>query len=227
MLNIINDVEKSKSQKGGGILKKWFSQLKQKDGWVSLLVMCFIAVLLPLFLFFLVEMNHLWSLKDKAQYINDNMASASVRSIDKELLAEEGIIKILPSEAEQVAEMILKESYQLNDDFSLPEKSFLKEPPVLKVYTVNHSSVEGMNFTTDEGRTFKIYEPTVIVYSSIKPKGIFFNRMVDMQSYSLFQIKINPNIPTDEDGSSDNPTDEPALPEENVTTEHLMFEKIY
>jgi len=165
--------------------------------------MSFIAVLLPLFLFFFVEMNHLWSIKDKAQYINDNMANASVRSINKELLAEEGIIEIIPSEAELVAENILKESYQLNDDFSLPEKSFLKESPILKVYTINHSSVEGIDFETDEGRTFKIYEPTIIVYSSIKPKGVFFNKLVDMQSYSLFQIKTNPNIPIVEDSSDE------------------------
>lgn len=194
-------------------MKKWIEKLKKKDGWVTLVVIFVLSTMLPIFLFFFVEMNYLYGVKDKAQYIADDMSSSAVRSLSQ-LKLNGGKVEIDPIEATEVANELLKENYDLNDDFSLKQDSMLREAPIVKTYVINPSSNSGESFTTDEGYTYTIYEPTVIVYTSIKPKGVFFNRLVNIQTLSMHVIK---KINTQANNSSS-----PSTPTEPVIVRYTI-----
>jgi hypothetical protein len=169
-------------------MKKWIEKLKKKDGWVTLLIIFVLSTMLPIFLFFFVEMNYLYGVKDKAQYIADDISSSAVRSVDATKLTS-GVVAIDEVEAKDVATSVFIKNYDLNDDLSIKGKSMLRENPTLKVYVINPTTNTGESFTTDEGYTYTIYQPSVIVYTSIKPKGVFFNRLVNIQTLSMHVIK--------------------------------------
>jgi len=164
--------------------------LKKKDGWATIVIMIAISGILPIFLFFFVEMNYLYGMKDKAQYIADNIANASVRSVSEERLTA-GEIEILEAEAVQIANELFKTEYKLNGDLTIGNSSTLRENPILKTYVVNTASEGGERFVTDEGFSIDVYHPSVIIYSSIKPKGVFFNRLVDLKTISVYQVRDN------------------------------------
>lgn len=167
-------------------MKKLFEKLKRKEGWATLVVIFVLSSILPVFLFFFVELNYLFGVKDQSQYIADNIASSAVRSIDQEKLKDIQI-EIVEEEAVQTATDLFRASYRLNGDLSTGSRSNLREDPVLKVYVVNEVTQPGMPYVTDEGFQIDINRPTVIVYTSVKPKGVFFNRIVNIQSYSVYE----------------------------------------
>lgn len=173
-------------------MKNVWRKITKKEGFMTLLIFLFITSMLPLFLFCFVEIQYLYQIKDKAQYINDHVASAAVRSIDTSLLSQ-GIIEINEQQAQEIGKKLFQINYHLQDDWALPSDSFLKAPPYFKIYVVN-SNVQS-EFTTDEGVTFTISHPSVIVYSSIKPKGIFFNKLVNLQSYSIYEVVSSSGTP--------------------------------
>lgn len=183
------------------IMKKWIEKGKEKKGWVTLVILLVVSVSLPIFLFFFVENSYLFSQKDKAKDIADNIASSAVRSIDQTLLEEEQRVVINESEAYDVAMKLFQSNYKLNDDLSATESSHLRENPTIKIDVRNSVG----QFTTAEGLSYQVTKPTVIVYTSVKPKGIFFNRSVKIQTFSVYEIETrivetdtngNPKVPT-------------------------------
>lgn len=198
-------------------MKNIFLKLKEKDGFMSIIIMLFVSCLLPLFLFSLVEMNYYYSMKDKAQWVNDHMASSAVRSLNSTQLSA-GTIEIDNTEAEERAKSILKSSYQLEDDLTInTDTSYLRESPILKVYVLNEDRV-GTDFTTDEGQLFHIKKPSVIVYSSIQPKGIFFNKLITLQSYSFYSVNSTTKSTTT---TYQPPTPPPTVTHINRTTYNM------
>ena len=196
-------------------MKKWIRKLKEKDGWITLLIIFVLSTILPIFLFFFVELNYLYGLKDNAQYIADNSASSAVRSINQEQF-NAGIIEINNDEAKEVSTELFKRNYKLNDDLTVNEDSMLREDPAFKTYVINPVSDAGEPFTTDEGYTYTIYHPTVIVYTSVKPKGVFFNKVVNLQTISIHEVKKK-NVETRSETS--NPTEPSPTPTSPPPTE--------
>lgn len=162
-------------------------RMKEKDGWITILVLCIISVLLPIFLFFYVEMNNYYNFKERLSYVNQNIASSTVRSIDEEALKLNEVV-IDEQKANEIAERLLKENYFLDSDFSITPKSGLLKEPILNVYVVNDT---GQLFTTPEGFSYQIKHPTVIVYTEIKPKNLFISRFVTLKDVKAYEVQIS------------------------------------
>lgn len=159
---------------------------------MSILVLLFIAVLLPILLFSFLEFNHYWHLKEKFQSYNDHIASSAVMCLDEEFL-KEGTIVIDTEEATKIAEEMMKQAYHLNDDLTISEDYLLKSNPVLKVYVINSVSSDGTKFITDEGYEFTLYKPSVIVYTECQPNGILFDKFINIKSLSVQEASFKQN----------------------------------
>ncbi|MFF2531495.1 cobalt ABC transporter permease [Brevibacillus sp. NPDC058079] len=166
---------------------KQLKKIREEKGFMSILMVFFVASLLPLLLFYFVEMTYLNGMKDKFQGFNDAAASAAVMQMEKELIKDANIT-LIDQDAKEVVDRILSENLILNEDMTPAVDSFVKEAPLVKVYVVNHNNGESPSeFITDEGFVFKIKNPTVIVYSEVKPNGVFFNRFVTIKSISAYE----------------------------------------
>lgn len=169
--------------------EEWRNKMKEKNGWFTILMLLTLTAMFPIFLFFFVELNYYYAEKDQAVDIADNISSSAVRSLDTYLELENGVYvekyEINDTEAQTVARELFKANYSLNDDLTPTTHSHQQSNPTLKVYTVNQSG----SFTTDEGFQWNVTRPTVIVYTATQPKGLFFNKLVTLQTYSVFEVE--------------------------------------
>ncbi|WPS85415.1 cobalt ABC transporter permease (plasmid) [Brevibacillus halotolerans] len=166
---------------------KRLKKMRDKKGYMSILMLILISGLLPLLLFYLVEITYLYGMKDKFQNFNDAAASAAVMQMEQEPL-KDGVVKLIDQDAKNIVDQILAKNLRLHHDMTPSVDSFVKEAPLVKVYIVNHDGEDSpKEFLTDEGFVYSIKKPTVIVYSEVKPKGIFFNRFVTIKSLSAYE----------------------------------------
>lgn len=170
----------------GNILKK----IRDRKGYTSIIILLFLAYLLPFLLFFFVEMNYLYGMKDTFQGYNDAAASAAVMQMEAEP-KKDGYIVIDEVEAKNTVKKLFKENFGLNDDLTVNSQSLIKSDPMIKVYVVNHNPLdEAEEFVTDENYVYTITKSTVIVYSEVEPNGIFFNRFVKLKSLSAYEASV-------------------------------------
>ncbi|MDF2879450.1 MAG: hypothetical protein K0R54_7 [Clostridiaceae bacterium] len=171
-------------------MKKFKNLLRDKSGSISIVTVILVSILLPLLLFIYVEFNYSLTIKERCQIINDNIASSAIMSIDETNL-QDGMLEIDDIKAEEIATKLMAESYYLNSDLTLNNDSLLREEPELKVYVVNETSDYGTEFVTDEGYKFMIYNPSVIVYTNVKPRGIIFDKAIELQSLTVKQVQFD------------------------------------
>lgn len=177
---------------------KIFKKLKERKGYSTIIIMLFLANLLPFLLFYFVEMNYLYGMKDMFQGYNDAAASAAAMQLEAES-KKDGIIVLDEVEGRNTVTQLFKENFGLNDDLSVNGHSLVKDDPIIKVYVVNHDPLdEAEEFVTDENYVYTVTKPTVIVYSEVEPKGIFFNRFVKIKSLSAYEASIKEgDLPND------------------------------
>jgi hypothetical protein len=161
--------------------------MRDEKGFVSVLLVFMVCFTLPFFLFHMVEMNYLYGSKDKFQNFNDAAAVAAVMQMDEEYL-KDGTINVVEAEAKKIVERILAENYGLDDNLLPKSNSYIKNKPVIKVYVVNPDMQ--MDFAIDEGFTYTVKNPTVVVYTEAKPKGIFFDKFVTIKSLSAYEVSF-------------------------------------
>lgn len=196
-MNIINGIGLKGSFRGGEIwlFKKYWNRLKRNDGFMSLVMLVVVSVLFPLFLFYFVEINYLYGVKDQIQGYTDSAASAAVMQVNREKI-KEGIIELDDQKAEEYAKKILASNLRLNEDLSVTEGSLIKEDPIVRIYPVMPSDLGGKTeYVTPEGFKFTITNPTVIVYTEAQPQGIFYNRFVTIKSVSAYQASFKKDEP--------------------------------
>ncbi|NMA49308.1 MAG: hypothetical protein GX947_06000 [Tissierellia bacterium] len=115
---------------------------------------------------------------------NDNIALSAISSIDKNYMSQ-GLLRINEDDAVEIAEKVFISNYYLNDDFSIKDFSPVSNTPLLKTYIINETNT---NFTTDEGVEFFIKNPTVIIYTECKPKGMIVSRNITLKNYSIYEV---------------------------------------
>lgn len=178
-----------------GLFKRYWERLKRNDGFMSLVMLVVVSVLFPMFLFYFVEINYLYGVKDQIQGYTDSAAAAAVMQVNRERI-KEGIIELDDQKADEYAKKILASNLRLNEDLSVTEGSLIKEDPIVRIYPVMPGDLEGKKeFVTPEGFKFSITNPTVIVYTEAQPQGIFFNRFVTIKSVSAYQASFKKDEP--------------------------------
>lgn len=172
--------------------------IQDKSGTFTIYTILILSVLLPIFLFIFVDITYATVMKIRCNNYNESIASAAINNLNEEKL-KDGILEIDEEQAQLCAERLFADMYGLDENLNITNTSLLKETPILKVYVVNDTeSLSEGNFTTDEGYTIKVDKPTVIVYTSIQPTGILFNRFIELKSISTKHLSV------EENGSSSN-----------------------
>lgn len=162
-----------------------------KDGTVTLMIILVFAILLPLFFFVFVEINHYWTMKYRYQEYNNLIAQSAIIALDSTQLTQ-GNLVITKNDAYSNAQTMLKKCYSLDSNLNITSQSSLKKNPMMKIYVINDvDEKNGTIFKTDEGYTITVYHPTVIVYTEIYPTGIFFNFDVKFPSITAYQVNFN------------------------------------
>jgi hypothetical protein len=170
-------------------LKKYWELRKNRKGFMSIIIVMFLCALLPFLLFFLVDEYYLYGVKDQFQSFNDRAALAGSLQIDvtKE---QSGEIAFNEDKVSEYVNASLILNYKLNDDLTVTADSPIKESPLVKTYVVNNIG----NFTTDEGFVYDIKQPTVIVYTEMKPKQIFVSKLITFRSVSAYQASFKTGV---------------------------------
>ena len=164
---------------------KDFKFLKDEKGWASLLTIMVLSVMLPIFLFFYVELNHYYKEKDKLDHITQNMASSAVRQLD-EIALEKGEIVIDENDAKEVAELIMRQSYNLNSNLVPSSNSSLLSTPDVKIYVLNTPN-ESIKI---DSHTITADKPTVVVVTAVKPTNIFFKKFITLRSLYMYEAEL-------------------------------------
>lgn len=165
--------------------------VKDKRGFISIYMIMWMAVILPILMFVSVDVSHYVYETIHLKAVTDNASASGVTQI-KEDLVPDGILEIDEVKAEEVALKILKHDLLLNDDFTPKENSSLKEKPTIQVHVVNITSENGFDFETPVG-IVKIYKPSVVVYAEYPVKGLFYNNGVVLQKVGVSQVQFRTN----------------------------------
>ncbi|MBP1308702.1 hypothetical protein JOD82_001722 [Paenibacillus sp. 1182] len=168
---------------------KRLKKIRDEKGFVSVLVIFAVSFILPFFIFHMIEMTYLYGMKDKFQNFNDAAASAGAMQIEK-TAASNGDLKFKEDEVKHVVNRILSENYGLDANLNPQENSYITGVPIVKVSIVNQENDLPKEFSTPEGFKFEIKHPTVIVYTEVKPKGIFFNKFITIKSISALEVSF-------------------------------------
>ncbi len=164
-------------------------KLKDRQGAVTINIIIVSIVLIPLFFFLTVELNYIYLAKFKFQNFNDRIALSASMAVDKESLSG-GIIRIDEEMARERADKRIVTCYRMTDIYTLGDYSYLRELPDVKIYVVNDVPPGGMEFATDEGYSYDLKNPAVIVYAEYKPKGIMFSGMTNLKEISAYEVKF-------------------------------------
>jgi hypothetical protein len=164
---------------------------KDKRGFISIYMILWMAVLIPILMFVFVDVSHYVYEHVHLKAVSDNASASAVTQI-KEDLVPQGILEIDEVSAEKVALDIIKHDLLLNNDLTPTENSPLKEKPTIQVHIVNITSESGYDFETPAG-TVKIYKPSVVVYGAYPVKGLFYNNGVVLQKVAVSQVQFRSN----------------------------------
>lgn len=171
---------------------KRLKALMKRKGYASILMIFMVAFTTPFFIFYFVEINHLYSMKDKYQAFADSAASGAVMQLEREQI-HNGKLILDEEEAKLIANELIANNYNLTGDMEVTADSVVTESPTVKVYTVGFDEEVDdppVVFVTDEGFTYNITNPTVIVYTVSKPKGIFYSHFVEIQTISAYEVSF-------------------------------------
>lgn len=169
------------------------SFLKDKRGFVSIYMIMWMAVLIPILLFTFIDLTHYIYESKHLKSVTDNATASAVTQI-KEDLVPSGVLEIDEIRAEAVALKIFKKDLLLNDDLTPKENSVLKEKPMIQMHVLNITSEEGYDFETPAG-VVKIFKPSVVIYAEYPVSGLFYYRsglLLKKVSVSQVQFKNNP-----------------------------------
>lgn len=155
------------------VTKLFKNIFKNKKGFVAIYVIIGLSVFLPLSLFVSIDMPYMMTMNRKAKATLDNASATAITCIN-ESQASHGIIQINSSEAEKMAKKVIQESFGLNDDLTPNANSLIKEKPVVTVKVINNPTAEP-TYTTQNG-TFKISNPSVIIYAEIPVYAQFLSK---------------------------------------------------
>ncbi|PLS15027.1 cobalt ABC transporter permease [Bacillus sp. M6-12] len=166
--------------------------IKNKKGFVSIYMILWMAVLIPILYFTFIDVSHYVYEKGHLKSVTDNASASAVTQI-KEDLVPQGILEIDEASAEKVAMDILKHDLLLNDDLTPKENSVLKSKPTIQVNIVNITSESGFDFDTPAGKV-KIYKPSVVIYAEYPVKGLFYYKSgVMMKTVGVSQVQFKSN----------------------------------
>lgn len=165
--------------------------LNNKKGFISIYMIMWMAVLIPILMFVTVDLSHYVYENIRVKTVTDNASASAITQINESLVPQ-GILAIDEVEAEKVALQIIKHDLHLNNDFTPKDGSPLMEAPQIQVHILNITDKDGYDFQTPAG-TVKIYNPSVVVYGSYPVKGLFYNNGVVMQKVGVSQVQFKTN----------------------------------
>lgn len=163
--------------------------LANKNGFISIYMIMWLAVLVPFFIFTFMDVTHYVAESIHLKGVTDNASASAVTQI-KEELVKYGTLEIDTVKAEKVARKIIADSLNLNED--LTKKSgtnVLKSEPMVSVQVINIFSDAGLPVETPLGQV-KIYKPSVIVYVEYPVRGLFFKTNVTMKKIGISQVQF-------------------------------------
>lgn len=146
--------------------------LKNKKGISTIYVIVFLAIALPIMVFFTVDFPLMMATNRKVKATLDNAASTAILQID-ETKASNGELFIDEVEAKKMAGRIIKETFVLNDDYSIKEGSLIVDTPTVNIVVFNNVK-NTIYYDTLNGK-FAINNPSVLVYAEVPVKGSFFS----------------------------------------------------
>jgi hypothetical protein len=164
---------------------------KNKKGFISIYMILWMAVLIPILMFVFVDVSHYVYEGIHLKAVTDNASASAITQI-KEDLVPQGILEIDEIPAENIALQVIKHDLLLNEDLTPKENSSLKEKPTIQVHIVNVTSETGFDFETPIG-IVKIYKPSVVIYAEYPVKGLFYNNGVVLQKVGVSQVQFKTN----------------------------------
>lgn len=166
--------------------------LKDNRGFISIYMIMWMAVLIPILLFTFIDLTHYIYESKHLKSVTDNATASAVTQIKEELVPS-GVLEIDEKNAEAVALKVLKQDLLLNDDLTPKENSILKEKPMIQMHVLNITSKDGYDFETPMG-VVKIFKPSVVIYAEYPVSGLFYYRsglLLKKVSVSQVQFKNN------------------------------------
>lgn len=145
--------------------------IKNNKGFTAIYVILFLAIFMPFMFFLTVDLPHFMSMNRKIKSTLDNATSTAVTRIN-EAKASSGVLEISEQEAKDIAMKVIIETFNLNDDLSLTDKSLIDNKPDIEIVVVNNIS-STPTYTSPNG-TFYILNPSVIIYGEVPVKARFF-----------------------------------------------------
>lgn len=153
--------------------------LRREDGYVSVVFLLVTAAVVPIVLFFMIELHQGYMAKEKAEEIADNLAWGSAWSVQEEQLSQ-GELTLDTAEVERrIAEMM---EAQFKDGPGL-----FKDRPVIEIAVKEAVSEEPMPVVAG-GTNFYSSEPSVVVSVSAPVKGLFLNKDLIVNSVQAVQV---------------------------------------
>lgn len=154
------------------MVNRYLKYFKNTKGFTTLYVILFLAFFIPIMFFFTIDLPQAMSMNRKAKATLDNATSTAILQID-EVKASQGILSINSQEAKNIANKVISETFLLNDDLSIKDGSLLVDKPIITITVINDAKATP-TYSTPNG-TFKIENPSVVIYGEIPVKGGFFN----------------------------------------------------
>ena len=158
-------------------MNKLKSNLKKKDGFMSVVSIIFGASLLLTFMWLMVDLTYYAQQNRSTKNILDNASASAVTRVN-ELTLGSGNIQFNKKEAEKVAMDIIKGDLFLDDNYNPLPQSPLKEAPTVNVYVVDNITEPGGRVIDVSGiKNIRVKNPSVIIYAKLPLKGIFFKNL--------------------------------------------------
>lgn len=160
-------------------------KLKNKKGFVSIVVILFLAILIPFLWFLTIDLPPLMKANRDIKNAFDNAAATAVTQINDEMLAS-GKIFINEEEAIAKAKEVLINTYNLTQNLTSSDKNTsLINISNLEITVINDVE-NNPTFTTKNG-TYTIKNPSVVVYGEATIKTNTTNRLITFKHTGISQ----------------------------------------
>ena len=157
--------------------------LKNKNGFISILSVFLFLTIISMLFFVGFEFTNMSELKHKTTNITEEISKIASTQVNLINLSN-GDIQFDDAKVEELINRILIKSFRLDENLNPTEISPLKSQPIVSIYTVDEIFNMNTEFTTDEGFTYFIEEPSIIVHIYLEPKGLLGDKVWTINAVS-------------------------------------------
>ncbi len=169
--------------------------IKNENGSVSVYFIIFMIFFLPFAIWIGVQLPVKYELGDEVTQMVQNTADSIISRLDQPALAS-GTLKIDEQEATTVADSIIKESLNLDDNFDPSGKGVLKEH--IPVYIQHIDDLSNLSVDPDTGAYVLPQDVGVYVYLIDNPSQPI--QIEDVSPIDKTSVVVQANIPVEDGG---------------------------